>query len=161
MDQVVELEIPARPEYVGLVRLVISSVAADRRNLDGERVADLKLAVSEACTNAVEAQDATTAVGRVVVRCFEDDSRFEVQVDDFGRGFDLAAIPTHQAMRESADLDRESGLGIPLIHALVDEVEFRSSSKGTSVRMVLRCGRAGSNGAAHGAESAKPDGGRG
>ena len=45
-------------------------------------------------------------------------------------------------MTDPARLEYERGLGIPLIRALVDEVEFRSSAEGTSVRLAVRCGRA-------------------
>ena len=46
---------PSSPEYIAIVRLVVASVASSRRALADERVDDLKLAVSEACTNAIEA----------------------------------------------------------------------------------------------------------
>ncbi len=55
MELILELEIPARPEYIAIARLVVSSVASSRRNLPDDRIDDLKLAVSEACTNAIEA----------------------------------------------------------------------------------------------------------
>ena len=142
VEQLVELAIPARAEYVGLVRLVVSSLASERRDLDDDRVDDLKLAVSEACTNAVEANGSATIGERVVVRCLEDDETFEVTIDDRGSGFDLANLPVHPPVTDPARLEFERGLGIPLIRALADDVEFRSSEKGTCVRLVLRCGRA-------------------
>lgn len=141
MDQVVELEIPPRAEYVGLVRLVVSSVAAHHRLLDDDRLADLKLAVSEACTNAIEAHGGGPVDERVVVRCHEDQERFEVRVSDRGRGFDPTALPRHPPVTDPARLEYERGLGIPLIRALVDEVHFESSPMGTSVRLVLFCRR--------------------
>ena len=142
MEQLVELAIPALAEYVGLVRLVVSSLASERRDLDDDRVDDLKLAVSEACTNAVEANGSTSTHERVVVRCFEDDQTFEVRIDDRGSGFDVANLPVHPPVTDPARLEFERGLGIPLIRALADEVEFRSSADGTSVRLVVRCRRA-------------------
>ena len=55
MEQLVEVAIPARAEFIGLVRLVVATLASERRELDDDHVDDLKLAVSEACTSAVEA----------------------------------------------------------------------------------------------------------
>ena len=52
---VLELDIPSSPEFIAIVRLVVASVASARRALADERIDDLKLAVSEACTNAIEA----------------------------------------------------------------------------------------------------------
>jgi serine/threonine-protein kinase RsbW len=138
----VELEIPARPEYIGLVRLVVSSLASVRRELADERIDDLKLAVSEACTNAIEAHDALMSYERVVVRWAEGDDRLEVQIDDRGEGFDPDSLPEHPPVTDPDRLNFERGLGIPLIRTLVDEVEFSTSDTGTSVRMVMYCGPA-------------------
>ena len=55
MPPSLELVVPARPEYIAMVRLVVSSLATARRNLADQRIDDLKLAVSEACANAIEA----------------------------------------------------------------------------------------------------------
>ena len=53
---VVELVIPARPEIVSVARLVVGAAVAMDPTFDEERSADLRLAASEACTNAIEAQ---------------------------------------------------------------------------------------------------------
>ena len=138
----VELEIPARPEYIGLARLVVSSLASVRRELADERVDDLKLAVSEACTNAIEAHDALDSDERVIVRWGEADDRLEVHVEDRGQGFDPEDLPEHPPVTDPERLNFERGLGIPLIRTLVDEVEFATSDLGTSVRLVMYCGPA-------------------
>ena len=143
MGEAVELEIPARPEYIALVRLVVSSLATGRRVLADERVDDLKLAVSEACTNAIEAHGAVDIDERVRVRCLEGEDRFEVSIDDRGEGFDPTDLPEHPPVTDPERLNFERGLGIPLIRTLVDEVAFDSGDGGTSVKMTLYCGRAG------------------
>jgi len=144
---VIELEIPARAEFVALARLVVSSLAASDSNLADERIDDLKLAVSEACTNAIEAHDAAGTSERVLVRCRADDEAMEVCVEDQGRGFDPAQLPDHPPVTDPDRLKFERGLGIPLIRALVDEVEFSPTDQGTSVRLVMRQGANGANGA--------------
>jgi serine/threonine-protein kinase RsbW len=143
MTTAVELEIPARPEYIALVRLVVSSLASGRRVLADERVDDLKLAVSEACTNAIEAHGAVDVTERVRVRCQDGDDRFEVSIDDRGEGFDPTSLPEHPPVTDPERLNFERGLGIPLIRTLVDEVRFDSGNGGTSVTMTLYCGRLG------------------
>ena len=143
MPEAIELEIPARPEYIALVRLVVASLASGRRILSDERVDDLKLAVSEACTNAIEAHTSIEVDERVLVRCAEGDDRFEVSIEDQGEGFDPSALPEHPPVTDPERLNFERGLGIPLIRTLVDEVEFSSGDNGTAVRMTLFCGRLG------------------
>ena len=140
-EQAVELQIPARAEFVALVRLVVSSLASARRVLADDRIDDLKLAVSEACTNAIEAHGAAALDDRIVVRCQESDDRLEVSVEDRGEGFDPKSLPEHPPVTDPQRLNFERGLGIPLIRTLVDEVEFEPSDAGTSVRLTMYCGR--------------------
>lgn len=137
MEVILELEIPARPEYIAIARLVVSSIASSRRNLPDDRIDDLKLAVSEACTNAIEAYGPGRSCDRVRIVVQDDDEKLEVNVADDGPGFDLDTLPTHPPVTDPDRLNFERGLGIPLIRTLVDDVEFASSAGGTSVRMTI------------------------
>jgi serine/threonine-protein kinase RsbW len=134
----VELEIPARPEFVALARLLVSAMASGHGGLADDRVDDLKLAVSEACTNAIEAHDAIETDERVIVRCRDDETGLEVEIEDRGAGFDPSTLPDHPPVTDPNRLKFERGLGVPLIKTLVDEVEFSSSSAGTAVKMLMR-----------------------
>ncbi len=136
--EVIELEIPARAEFVALARLVVSALASSDSTLGDERIDDLKLAVSEACTNAIEAHDVAGSEERVLVRCWAGVNALEVCVEDRGHGFDPGQLPDHPPVTDPDRLKFERGLGIPLIRALVDEVEFRPTTAGTSVRLVMR-----------------------
>ncbi|HOM71293.1 MAG TPA: ATP-binding protein, partial [Armatimonadota bacterium] len=49
----IRLEIPSATEYVGVVRRAVEGIAR-RMNFDSSEVEDLKLAVGEACTNAIK-----------------------------------------------------------------------------------------------------------
>ncbi|HEY4376721.1 MAG TPA: ATP-binding protein [Acidimicrobiales bacterium] len=138
MGEVVELELPARPDVLALARLVVAAVVATEPLFDDERIDDLRLAVSEACTNAIEAQQARGAAGSgqpITVRCTVDAGRVEVEVRDHGGGFDPATLVEHPAVTDPARLDYEGGLGIPLIRLLSDHVEFRHTADGTAVVM--------------------------
>jgi serine/threonine-protein kinase RsbW len=136
----VELEIPARAEFVALARLAVSAIAAADGELEDERLDDLKLAVSEACTNAIEAHSSIDTDERVIVRCSVDETGLEVRIEDRGPGFEPSRLPDHPPVTDPDRLKFERGLGIPLIRALVDEVGFLSSDKGTEVRLVMRHG---------------------
>jgi len=138
--EVIELEIPARAEFVALARLVVSALASSDSNLADERIDDLKLAVSEACTNAIEAHDAAGSSEQVLVRCRAGAETLEVCVEDRGHGFDPAGLPDHPPVTDPDRLKYERGLGIPLIKALVDEVQFNPTDEGTAVRLVMRHG---------------------
>jgi serine/threonine-protein kinase RsbW len=144
--ETVELEIPARAEFVALARLVVSAMASSDTELPDERIDDLKIAVSEACTNAIEAHGAIDTVERVLVRCRAHHDRLEVDVEDRGEGFDPSTLPDHPPVTDPDRLKFERGLGIPLIRALVDEVDFSSSDGGTAVRIVMRHSEGTGNG---------------
>jgi serine/threonine-protein kinase RsbW len=135
---VVELEIPARAEFVALARLVVSSFASTSFGLEDDRIDDLKIAVSEACTNAIEAHDAAETDERVLIRCDDNEDHLEVRIEDRGRGFDPETLPEHPPVTDPTRLKFERGLGIPLIRSLVDDLDITSSGKGTQVRLVMR-----------------------
>ena len=140
---VLRLEIPPRPGYVSMVRLVVATAATTRRALVPERVEDLTLALSEACTNAIEAHSAAgSGDDLVTVEVEEAADRLVVTVTDRGSGFDPMELPTHPPVDDPQRLNYERGLGIPIIRRLVDEVTFVSDEEegtGTTVRMVLLC----------------------
>jgi serine/threonine-protein kinase RsbW len=153
MADVVELEVPARPDYLALARLIVAAAAANRSSAVSEdRIDDLRLAVSEACTNAIEAQQrATELTGRqsnILIRCRVETGQVEVEIHDHGVGFDPTRLAKHPPVTDPARLDHERGLGIPLIRLLTDEVDFEPSVDGTVVRMTVYANTVRGNGSA-------------
>jgi serine/threonine-protein kinase RsbW len=137
MERSLEMSVPSRTEYIAVVRLVVSSLASARRALVDERIDDLKLAVSEICTNAIEANESTGKAYPVVVTCWEAAERFTVCISDSGGGFDAELLPEHPPVTDPDRLNFERGLGIPLVRSLVDDVRFESGPIGTSVWLTL------------------------
>ena len=137
MDLSLQLSVPSRPEYIAVVRLVVASLATARRAFTDERIDDLKLAVSEACTNAIEANIEAGQDAPVVVSCWEAPERLAVCISDSGPGFDPSRLPSHPPVTDPERLNFERGLGIPLIQSLVDDVRFESGPDGTSVWLTL------------------------
>jgi serine/threonine-protein kinase RsbW len=134
---VLELDVPSSPEYIAIVRLVVASVAGARRALADERVDDLKLAVSEACTNAIEANNLVRPDAPVHVEIWEAPDRIEVSIEDSGPGFDPEKLAFPPPVTDPERLNFERGLGIPLIRTLVDNATFVRLDRGTSVRMTV------------------------
>jgi len=139
---VVRLEVPAVPDYLALVRMVVAGTARTEPLLDDERVDDLRVIVSEACTNAIEAVAARAEAEGVAAAAIEvevrmSSSRVELVVTDEGLGFDPEALVALPPATDPSRLSIERGLGIPLIRALSDEAEFASGPDGTRMRAVL------------------------
>jgi len=133
----VVLEIPARTEFVSLVRLVVASVAEIGPDMAVDRVEDLRVAVSEAATNAIEAQAETGSTAHIGVRCSISAHEVVVSIHDEGGGFDpdnLSELPDPGSPER---LEYESGLGVYLMRALADETEISSTPEGTDVRLVV------------------------
>jgi anti-sigma regulatory factor (Ser/Thr protein kinase) len=139
----VTLEVPARAEHLGLVRTVVTNLASTFAGLDGVRLDDLQLAVSEACVNAIEAYASLGTPGLpVAIRVRAVPGSIEVEVHDEAGGFDPHALVPHPPVEAPERLHHERGLGVPLMRALADEAQFLVEGKGTTVRLVLRERRA-------------------
>jgi serine/threonine-protein kinase RsbW len=128
----VELRIPARPEWVALARLAAATVA-NRLRFSIEEIEDVKLAVTEACTAAIQHE------GRgefILLTCEALADALRVRVSDNGR-------PSVRVERETMNFDeaRIAGLGIFLIRTLMDEVSYDVHPQhGTELLMVKRLG---------------------
>lgn len=133
----VQLEIPARVEYLALARQVVAAAAAVEPRFRDERIDDLRLAVSEATTNAIESHADLSSEERILIRCNLDDERIEVEVLDQGGGFDPAAVEGAPDPAASDRLAWEHGLGLPLMRTLADETEIQPTPGGTAVRLVV------------------------
>jgi serine/threonine-protein kinase RsbW len=122
---VVALTIPARAEYVALCRLALTGIARTRA-MAPELVADLKLALTEACSNSVRHAYEEGREGAVVIRYELTDDCLTVEVTDEGSGFDPEVI-----QRAQEELD-EGGLGIAIIRAVTDDLEIGVRPEGGS-----------------------------
>lgn len=137
MSEIVELEIPARPDFLSLARLVITGAATIEPTFSDSRIEDLRIAVSEACTNAIEAQSSSDHHERIVIRCDLAEDRIEVAVTDQGGGFNPDDASVAPDAEDPERLLYESGLGIPLMRVLVDETDFVVTPSGTMVKLVV------------------------
>ena len=134
----IRLEIPPRLDYLAVVRLVVATAASLDPPLPESRLDDLRLAVTEACSNAIKAHRPEAADQPVIVACHLDEDRFQVDIRDRGPGFDPDALSALPEATDPTRLQHESGLGIPLIRVLTDEVTFEPAGDGTIVSMTLK-----------------------
>ena len=104
------LVLDSRPECVSLVRAMLAGVG-ERLELDHGLLDDLKTAVSEACNNVVLHAYGSRR-GPLSVQLKVGESAVEAAVCDRGGGF-----------RTVVD-EARMGLGLPVIGALADRVEF-------------------------------------
>jgi serine/threonine-protein kinase RsbW len=128
-SQAIRLTIPAKAEYITLGRLALTGIARLRSEpLPQEVLGDLKLALTEACTNSVRHAYAD-GEGHVEIVYELHEDRLVVEVSDRGEGFEPPADPG-QALEQ--DELSEGGLGIAIIEALADEFEIGQGTDGGS-----------------------------
>lgn len=135
-DEVI-IRVPAKADYVALVRVVLAAAAAIDPDSRDDRIDDLRVAVSEAVTNAVEAHKAAGTDSHVEVRCFTDGHHVEVTVRDRGPGFNPDVVPVVPDAESPERLFFEHGLGLPLMRRLVDKTDIESNDDGTLVRLTI------------------------
>ncbi len=123
----VQLTIPAKAEYITLCRLALTGISR-LRPLGEETLADLKLALTEACSNSVR-HAYGTGEGHVDIRYELHPDRLVVVVTDDGEGFDPA-----QSRGADGELT-EGGLGIAIIRSIADELEIGTGAGGQGSRL--------------------------
>jgi serine/threonine-protein kinase RsbW len=124
----IEIRVPAKPQYVSVIRLTISGLAV-RVGFTYDEIEDLKIATSEAVTNVVHHAYKEDESGEVVIGCALFDDKIEIMVADYGVSFNFEEVkskigPYHED--ENVALLREGGLGIYLMETLMDEVKLNN-----------------------------------
>ena len=132
-SQAVHLRFPAKAEYLLLARLAVAGVARGVP-LAHEEVNDLKLAVTEACGNAVRHAYRSGPLGEIALDPVPGPGRLELVVEDHGAGIELPVA--ERAPSEAG------GMGLSIIRAVVDELEVGPGPDGgTVVHMTKRAAR--------------------
>jgi serine/threonine-protein kinase RsbW len=132
VSETVRLTIPAKAEYLVLARLVLAGIAMEVP-MSEIALADLKLAVTEVCGNAVQhAYEQDPGVVRLVFEVGPE--AIEVSVEDEGGG---AAFPDVDDDVVFRDGPAESGMGLAIVRAVMDEVAIDEdpAARGIVVRM--------------------------
>jgi serine/threonine-protein kinase RsbW len=135
--ETVSLTFPPRPEHVSLARLVAATLA-QRHGVTVDVVEEIRLLVSEACTNAVRAQLAQRVDDPIVLLCVLDGD-FRLEISDRAGGIPPDMVDHGFPDRTSTvNFTHGGGFGIPLMRRLADHTQFRANeSGGTTVVLTL------------------------
>eukprot|EP01047_Picozoa_sp_COSAG01_P000165 COSAG01_NODE_2_length_63927_cov_1357.611941_50_plen_152_part_00 len=131
------LDFPCKSEYIAIIRLTVSGIAS-KLNFDIEEIEDIKIAVSEACNNAVQHAYPNQAPNQARIKLFieTDDNAFRVVIKDTGIGFDPNNIDSSNA--ENND-KLGLGLGLAFMKSLMDHTEILSkANQGTEIKLVKK-----------------------
>jgi len=134
----IRLQIPSHADYIDVVRICLYGIAS-KLGFSYEDIEDMKVAVSEACNNAVlhglkSSADAHTAID---ISFVTDNTSLIVTVRNDGPAFVYT-----DALEKAAPLPAGKiselpigGLGIYLMQALMDEVAVHTTERGNEVVM--------------------------
>ena len=129
--ETIKMEISANPEYVSIIRLTTSGIA-NKVGFCLDDIEDLKVAISEACTNAIKhsLEDRFTIIYTMI------EKGLTIEIIDNGKGYN-----TKEESEPDLDNLKESGMGLFIIESLMDEVNVESTEgKGTSIKMTKYLG---------------------
>ena len=133
VNDYVKLDIPARPEYVVLGRLALAGLLRPR-GYSEDAVADLKLALTEACSNSVRHAYDDDGDGQVHMVFTMHHDRVVIEICDDGAGFDADEVDCPECASIPGLPKGEGGMGISIIRAVVDGLDVcKQPDGGTSL----------------------------
>ena len=134
-----DMGIDARPQRVDTLRIEVPATAdqlvhirhrllawLEPLGVPDAVVADIVLAVNEACTNSVE-------------HAYRDFEVGTIEVEASVKGGDIVVcVSDHGTWRIPSSEPSTRGRGLPIIEATSDDVELSRSTSGTTVRITFR-----------------------
>lgn len=125
-QEVIKINISNDLELLSIIRLTASGVAS-KMGFDIEDIDDIKVAVSEACTNAMKHSEEEFFEVKFTIL----NDRLVIEVKDEGIGCDVGSIADPDLLNP-----KTNGLGIFIIKTLMDDFEIVSSrGEGTFVKI--------------------------
>ena len=129
--ETISMEISSNPEYVSIIRLMVSGVA-NKVGFSIEEIDDIKVAISEALSNAIKHSEDNKVF--ILFDIFEN--KLIIKVKDNGIGYNHNLVEKHDLNNP-----KESGMGIFIIESLMDEVKvYSKDNQGTTIKMTKYLG---------------------
>jgi serine/threonine-protein kinase RsbW len=130
-----QLKIPSQTDNLELIRNFVSGVAK-KVGFDANDTNKIELAIDEACTNVIKHAYKHDEHQDIDVAIKIDYQKIAIIVTDRGDSFRMKDVELPDMKDYLAEL-RVGGLGIYLMKTLMDEVDYKTDSKGQNkVKMV-------------------------
>ncbi len=126
-NSLVEVRIPKKPEFLRVVRLLVSGYAS-RWPISIDEVENIKVAVSEACNTAIQDSCEEECEEQIAIKCWHEGNQLVFEIKD----------KSHKGKSQDdiGELHEERGLGMLLIKTLMDEVDSKfGPNKGAKITM--------------------------
>lgn len=135
-EKTLSLTIPALADYIDIARLALYGIA-NKMGFSYEDIEDMKVALAEACNNAVMHAYKGREEGSIDIRFEIRTGEIRITISDQGKSFDYEEVSQDLQGHHGKELEQldAGGLGIYLMQALMDEVEVKAGD-GTQVTLV-------------------------
>lgn len=129
--ETIKMEISANPDFVSIIRLTTSGIA-NKIGFSIDDIEDIKVAVSEACTNAIKySGDKKVCITYTIL-----ENGLDIEIKDSGKGYDVESIAIPDLTQP-----KENGLGLFIIQTLMDDIKIESKdNEGTIIKMTKYLG---------------------
>lgn len=129
--ELIQMSMSNNPDFVSVIRLTTAGIAS-KIGFDMEDIEDLKVAVSEACTNAIK----HSREKNFEVKFYIYSDKLEIEVVDEGVGYDVESVKEPDLSKPAT-----SGLGLFIIKSLMDFVDIKSCGDcGTVIKFTKTLG---------------------
>lgn len=133
---VIKLTVPSKGEYLSLIRLTVSSVAA-RMGFNIDDIDDIKVSIGEACTNIMENLNPEED-NEFKIKYIADRDKLKIKISTKGKGYPKSKLEESK-LEEIQDLSEtlDDGLGMMIIKSLMDSVKISNiDGNGTEIKMI-------------------------
>ncbi len=140
MKECLDIRIPGHPKMMKLVRSTIGQ-ACEMVGFNARDSHAIVLAVDEGCTNIIRHCYQDCCDEDIVIRIRLYKNRIEILLRDFGEEIDVEklrdCVEARRRELEEQGPVRPGGLGVMLIHSIMDRVQYKSGRKyGTVLKLV-------------------------
>ena len=123
IERTFSLHVPSSTENLSMIRDFVKSIGT-QSGLGDLEVAQLELAVDEACSNVMEHAYNADSTQDVSIRATVDDTSLQIDVIDTGKGFDPETVEQVN-LKDLISARRTGGLGMRLMKSFMDEVHYQ------------------------------------
>ncbi len=131
----VTLTLPMLPD-MEIAASKTATAMAEYMEMSPDRIDEVRMAVVEACINAIEHSGAPDRKVHITFSILGDPApeRLQIEITDFGVGFRPASVEEPNIDQKIKAL-RKRGWGLKIIEGLMDQVEVKTGNEGTTVIM--------------------------
>ena len=140
MKETIDIKIQSNPKMMRLVRKVIGQ-ACEIVGFSERDSHSVTLAVDEGCTNIMRHCYCGSQTDQILIRIHMFDDKIEIMLKDFGHQIDVKklrkCVEQRKREMEQSGPVKPGGLGVMLIHSIMDKVDYRTSTdSGTVLRLI-------------------------